>query len=208
MPFDWPEIRRDAPHPKRRGKLHEPRVVKRFLAQLEGEARDEAELAVLIGLRASELRSAKAGWLERGPAGRVLHVQPDGTKGRRDRWIGLVPQAARILTRLAKGKLPDEPLLSDVDHRRARQYACKRILYPIEITLRDLRHCFMTWGLQGSGDAAATQAAAGHRDLRTTQLYQHTTHERARRVSQAAAKALKGGTRQGAQKRKSRQRVA
>ena len=71
----------------------------------------------------------------------------------------------------------DAPLFA-TNHRKAFDAARKTIGYRKTITLRDLRHCHATWAAQGTGDAAAAQAALGHTDLRTTQRYLSTTIQR------------------------------
>jgi integrase len=58
------------------------------------------------------------------------------------------------------------------------------------ITLRDLRHCYATYSAQGTGDAAATQAALGHTELATTQRYLTATLSRTAGESVAVANAM------------------
>lgn len=195
---DWPMIRNDPPKAKQRGKLHPPQIVTQWLEALGAEpkskaARYQAELALLTGLRAQELRRITPRWvvlarsdLEAVPA--YLHLPAEATKTRRPRPIGLVPRALELLLEMSQGKGPAEPLLPGV-HLKAFRHACQRIGYDQSITLRDLRHTYATWAGQG-GDIRAVQAALGHTDLRTTERYLHSTVERTAATSVAVAQQL------------------
>jgi hypothetical protein len=81
-----------------------------------------------------------------------------------------------------------------------RRWSAKQGISPA-VTLRDLRHTYSTLGLQGSNDAAAVQAAMGHSDLRTTQLYQSSTVARVAKVGVAVAASVFGKPKAGRAKR-------
>ncbi len=98
-------------------------------------------------------------------------ARPLATKTRRERVVALDRAGGHL----------DVPLFAS-DHKRAFRNAATRAGIA-RITLRDLRHCHATWAAQGTGDAAAAQAALGHADLRTTQRYLTATLAR---VSSAA----------------------
>ena len=127
------------------------------------------------------------------PVPALLTVPDEAAKTRTGRVIGITPSALEIIEHLSEGKPPDEPLCPAI-HNRAFKTAAKRIGYHQVITLRDLRHCHESWGAFGTGDAAAAMSAAGHSDLRTTQLYLHSNLDRTTSMAVAAEAALKGHT--------------
>ncbi len=189
---EWPKVRHDPKDKAQAGKLHPAERVMEWLAALgdedqAGPAREQAELVLRTGLRAEEVRRLCLGWVEVAPpdAGvpALLRVPAEATKTRRERVVGLTEDALVVLD-AASGRVGghlDVPLFPS-DHKRAFRNAASRIGSP-RITLRDLRHCHATWAAQGTGDAAAAQAALGHADLRTTQRYLTAT---VARVSSAA----------------------
>ncbi len=195
---DWPTIRNDPPNARQRGKLHPPDVIAQWLAALEAEpkgwaARRQAEVALLTGLRAHELRRLTWRWVvlartDSEPVPAYLHLPAEATKTRQPRPIGLVPRALELLRELAQGKGPDEPLLPGV-YAKAFRHACVRMGYDQVITLRDLRHVHGTWG-SCTGDVRAVQAALGHADLHTTARYLHATVGRTAAISVAVAEEL------------------
>ena len=197
LPEEWPTIRRDTPDRKKRGKLHPMPVIHGWLAQLELESPEawrQAEVAVRTGLRAEELRALTWEWVESAPEGAgvpaMLRVPAEAAKTRRERVVGLTPTALRVLNQAlqAMGEW-SKPLLAG-DFRKRFKNARKTIGYEHTITLRDLRHCHATWSAQGTGDAAATQAALGHTDLRTTQRYLSATLARTASAASAVESAL------------------
>jgi len=193
---DWPMIRSDPPRAKQRGKLHPPEIIAQWLDALEAEpksraARCQAELALLTGLRAQELRRLTPRWIvlarsDRDPVPAYLHLPAEATKTRRPRPIGLVPRALEILRELSRGKEADEPLVPGL-HIKAFRNACRRIGYDQSITLRDLRHTYATWAGQG-GDIRAVQAALGHSDHRALPPLHRRAHGRHLGRSGAAAR--------------------
>ena len=196
----WPEIKSDPKHKGQRGKLHPPEIINKWLEEIERDARaigarDQAELVLLTGLRADEVRKLASDWVQAAPPGlpvpALLTVPEEAAKTGTERVIGLTPRSVEIIERLANGKAPDEPLCPE-NHSSAFRTASKRIGYHQSITLRDLRHCYETWGAYGTGDAVAAMRAAGHSDLRTTELYLHSTLSRTTAMS-VAAEAARGG---------------
>ena len=185
LPVEWPEVRSDPPRKWQRGKLHPPEVVQRWLEALAAahpDAHRQAQVALRTGLRAEELRALTWEWVEQAPAAAgvpaLLRVPAEAAKTRRERIVGL---PAACLAHLSAAhdtqNAWDAPLFA-TNHRKAFDAARKTIGYRKTITLRDLRHCHATWAAQGTGDAAAAQAALGHTDLRTTQRYLSTTISR------------------------------
>lgn len=178
MIMDWPKVRRDAPDPKQKGKLHPPAIIGAWLAQLEGDAKDEAELAMLTSLRAKELKRITAQWVEPAPDGSlvpaVLRLPGAQTKSRKERAVPLVQRALEIIRRraeaLPEGAPPDMPLLYQGSHKRAYRTAARKIGYAGRITLRDLRHTFATLAARGVG-VDAVRDIYGHTDLAVTSRY-------------------------------------
>lgn len=188
---DWPRLR-SAPKGRSAGKSHEPEVVRRWLAGLRQNARDEALLVALTGLRSAEVKRICVAWVRPAPPGMgvpaLLEVPAAGAKTRKPRVIGLPAPAVEILERRAVAR--DVPVLPQSDFKKHRAAVARRIGYSATITLRDLRHCHLTWGLEVTGDARATLEAAGHTDLRTTERYLHTTLTRTAGVAHAVAGVL------------------
>jgi len=136
-------------------------------------------------------RLAGGAGLGRGGSGRRKgrSHRPGRRAGSLDRPLGcrrrpahLLPpvRAARALELLEQApatREPGAPLFPE-SHLRAHRRAARKLGIAQRITLRDLRHCHATWSAQGTGDAAAAQAALGHTDLRTPQRYLSTTFAR------------------------------
>ncbi len=197
LPEDWPTIRQDPPNRKQRGQVHPIDVISQWLTELRRTALPawrQADVAIRTGLRAEELRAVTWEWVEAAPDGSgvpaVLRIPAESAKTRRERIVGLTPGVLKHLNDArAEVNSWTVPLLPG-NHRRAFKAATDAIGHPQTITLRDLRHCHATWSAQGTGDAAATQAALGHTDLRTTQRYLSTTITRTASAAVAVGEAL------------------
>jgi len=206
LPDEWPKLRRDPPNERQRGKLHPVAVMMAWLGHLKRHAPEawrQASTAVRTGLRAEELRKVRWDWVEEAPAGsgvpKLLRVPAWAAKNRRERAIGLTPEVEAFLrTARAQDGLSDETPLLPGQHRKAFAAAAKAVGHSKSITLRDLRHCHATWAAQGTGDAAAAQAALGHTDLRTTQRYLSSTLARTASAAVAVGKQLDRGREMGA----------
>jgi integrase len=197
IPSEWPKIRRDPPNEKRRGHLHDVEVLRKYIAALPVEPRAQVVVALLTGLRAAELRRLTWAWVEEAPAGvgvpALLRVPAAGSKTKTERVVALPGPALEALQAIHErvDQEDEEPLpLLASDWRKQYAKASAAIKYKRPITLRDLRHCYGTIGLQATGDAAAAQAALGHTQLAVTQRYQTATLRRAASVGVAVADAL------------------
>jgi integrase len=195
---DAPRIKSDPPLASQRGQLHPPAILAAFVKALHPDARDEVELALRTGLRAAELKRLRAEWVEPAPTGAstrfLLRVPAQDAKSRRERVLGLTDAAAAIIRRRLDAH-PDSPfVLFQGSHRSAYRLAAKAIGYDRRIKLRDLRHTFATYALAGTSDPWAALESLGHRDLRTTSMYQHTTEARAAATAAAAEKLLEAVT--------------
>lgn len=199
----WPKVRTKGEEPRawQKGKLHEPDVIRRWLAAMREEpqardAADQAEVVILTAMRAEEAQKVCWSWVERAPEGSdpdvaaILRIPMGAAKNRRERPVGVPHAALAILARAAGGRGPDEPLWPG-DHKRARRAAQERIGYPRRITLRDLRHSHATWAGE-KGDLPGLQGAMGHTDARTTSRYLTATTKRAALCSAIAARAMEG----------------
>ncbi len=196
LPTQWPKLRADPPRQWQRGKLHPPEVIQAWLARLAEqcpEAHRQAQVGLRTGLRAEELRALTWDWVESAPAGTgvpaLLRVPAEAAKTRRERVLGLTPECLGWIEDARDTGSWDAPLFA-IDHRKSFSSARKAIGYKKTITLRDLRHCHATWATQGTGDAAAAQAALGHSDLRTTQRYLTATVARTAGAAVAVADRL------------------
>jgi integrase len=194
---EGPIVRSDPPRKGSKGKLVRVSDLTRWLDALEDEpkareARLQAELVLRTGLRSMEARRLCWSWVEPAPDGvdasALLRVPAEAAKNRRERVLGLTPEALAIVETARQGQGWDEPLLPG-SHVHAYQSASRKIGHR-SITLRDLRHCHATWAAQGTGDAAAAQAALGHSDLRTTQRYLTATVERVAGAAKAVGAML------------------
>ena len=81
-------------------------------------------------------------------------------------------------------------MFSDKNHGPERKAASKRAGSETTITLRDCRHTYATIGLQHTSDPTATMRALGHKDLRTTELYQSSTVDRTAAVGAGPAEMI------------------
>ena len=135
-------------------------------------------------------------WVEDAPEGagvtKLMRVPAWATKNHRERMIGLTDEVVQDLwAAMREAELSDdEPLIPGL-HRKVFVLSAKAVGYGKVITLRDLRHCHVTWSAQGTGDAAAAQAALGHTDLRTTQRYLSSTIARTASAAVAVGDALR-----------------
>ena len=177
VPQSWPRMRRDNKSTKRKGRLHPPAVLAAWLAELPKDARDEAELAILTGLRARELKRMVARWVEPAPPELqaigipvVLRVPAGAAKDRDERVLPMVPRALEIIRRRAREADLSAPLLHQGSHKTAYRLARKRIGYRTPISLRDLRHTWGTLANRAVGIDAARDGL-GHANLATTNRY-------------------------------------
>lgn len=189
---DWPTIRSDPPSDKR-GHLIPIPILAQWLALLpDNGARAQAEFVLRTGLRAAEVRRVRASWVESAPAGSlvpaVLRLPAWATKSRAERIVGLTQPALDLVRSAPRGE-QDSPLWPGT-HQKATRSASEALGVPT-ISLRDLRHTHATLAAQGTGDAAAAQAALGHTELATTQRYLSSTIERTTGAAVAVDQAIR-----------------
>ena len=128
----------------------------------------------------------------------LLRVPAWAAKNRKERVVGLTPEALSVLDvawtalQVRNREATRTTRLFPSMHKRAFDRARRATGYTESITLRDLRHCHATYATQGTGDAAAAQAALGHADLRTTQRYLTATLSRAAGAAAAVGDLLAG----------------
>lgn len=198
MPAEWPKVKRDPPREWQRGHLHEPEKVSAFLERLPPAARAQMTVAALTGLRAHELRRLSWSWVEKPPHGvevpAILRVPISGAKTRTERLVALPLPALQALQDarqavMAVDKAGAMPLMPG-QYKKTYDRVAHELGYVKNITLRDVRHCYGTLALQHGGDAAATQAAMGHKQLATTQRYQTSTIRRTVEAGLAVAEAI------------------
>lgn len=200
---EFPTVRSDPRRKDKAGKLHPEEIIVAWLARLAAtpnakEAWLQAWVLISTGLRVSEVRRLDSTWLEpasaavreKEPSIRGFLQLPDhATKTRKERVVGITGDVWDALMGLVREKGTGTPLLPS-DHKRQFRSAREAIDYPIQITPRDLRHCYGTLATHGTGDLVATQAALGHADPRTTQRYLSSTQARTGRASVAVQEAL------------------
>ena len=195
---ELPKVRRDPKRASHAGKLVDRELLLKWLAALEADPRaigaaDQARLVLLTGLRKEEARRLCWSWVLPAFPGMavaaLLKLPEEGTKTREERVIGLVPEAFRLI-QAAHIRHGDAPLFPG-DHTGAFQTAARRLGLS-GLTLRDLRHTHATWAAYGTGDAVAAQAALGHSDLATTQIYLSSTLNRTAGAAVAVEAMLSG----------------
>lgn len=190
LPSGWPEVARQSTG-RGKGRLIPTAVLVAWLSELQGDAYDEAFVVVLTGLRAWEIRRLEWAWVERAPDGAPtpwqIRLPAPGTKGRRERLVGLPIEGFEVLERRAHAR-PKGPLFEG-DHKTARRLAATRVKWPRGISLRDLRHTHASLAVLGT-DPRSVQAALGHGRLETTERY--LTATRASAASACVSKAIRG----------------
>jgi integrase len=153
-----------APPPREKGasKMHPLPIIQKWLAALPTPAAVEAELALLTGLRASELQRLDVATMveqQPGSADAMLHLSAAATKTGRPRRVGLPPRALELVQQYVPG-----------NYYRDRIRAQKAIGYDKTITLRDLRAMHITMALEKM-PLAAVRDSVGHTSIATTNLY-------------------------------------
>jgi integrase len=158
----------------------------------EHEAADLSQVALLTGLRSTELRRVRMEWVREAPAGYatpfVLDLPAHAAKTRRARTVGVSALCRALLARNAEGG--GETVFSDRDYTRVYQRAARACGLEQSPHLRTMRHAFGTTGARDTGDVKATSAALGHGDVKTTALYLHAADEHAVAVAGAVDAAL------------------
>lgn len=174
IPDTWPKLAKEEPNHAQEGHLISRTTLLAWLGLLRGQARDMALLALLTGLRKGELYRLDPAWIEptgisRLPA--MLRLPAWATKGRRQRDVGLVPEAL-VIARFA-------PFHSE--HKTAYENASKT-LGGRSIHLRDMRHTFSTIAAQKSKDALGVAMVMGHAADLMTLRYQSMDPQRAAKI--------------------------
>jgi integrase len=203
IPHPWPTIKRDPPDPKRSGKYRDPEIVRKFLALLDQDARDEVVIVAMTGVRWAELKRLEYDWVEPAPKGwaspALIRLPESATKTRTTRVVGLPPPALAIIERRkadARKAAEDDgrpmsPLVfTSTDYRKQRETARHTMGLDSNITLRDMRHTFASLALQRTGDPTAVLKAMGHADLRMTERYLSSPLERTAALGAAVSVAL------------------
>jgi site-specific recombinase XerD len=197
LPDEWPKVRRDPKDQRKSGKHWPPELVREYLMALHQEARDEAIVAALTQLRAAELKRLRFDAIRRAPPGAdtnwIIELQDSATKMRDARIVGLCETAHAIIERRRQEDPHAELVFVSANFKKARRETSKRLGFSCTLTLRDLRHTFLTEGLRLTADATAVMRVAGHKDLRTTEKYMSSTIARATSVAAAAERALDPG---------------
>ena len=163
-------------------------------------ARDHAmiRLAVSTGLRVAELVGLDIGmvWTRSGEPRQLLDLPASIAKGRRSRVIPLCGRARQAVIDLvtflqARGfsTAPSSPLLCDRRHRRLPVREVQRLLQSlrdstdldVRATPHTLRHLCATQAA-GRAPVHTVRALLGHRDLKSTQIYLHSSVDDLRRA--------------------------
>lgn len=161
---------------------------------------DIVQLIVTTGIRVLELSRTTLADVERGR----LYVRKAKDRSH-PRAVDIGPDLAPVIARLEAGARQglskttpraEIPLLPNAARRV--NYACRRwmkILGEPRLSGRALRHSFVTAVLSTGGTSLDAMAAAGHRNLRTTDRYVHALSSRPqeRRAAVAAAFGLSAG---------------
>lgn len=217
IPEDWPKLLRDPKDKRRAGKYWAPEIRRTWMQALHQDARDEAVMVMVTGLRATEVKRIQFSWAEPAPPGfetpYILRVPDWAAKKRRERMLGLPEIGFEIMRRRFEADPNAEFVMSQGNFERHRAEVSQLILggkkkpprrkkgegrstdyakgTQYNITLRDLRHSYLSDALAESADATAVMRAAGHHDLRTTEIYMSSTEERIARAGARAVQLLR-----------------
>jgi integrase/recombinase XerD len=165
----------------------------------ESGSRDESLMCLLLlnGLRASEVSGLTVGDVDQTRGHRVLTVLRKGAKLRR---AALAPRTARALdAHLAERgtQRDDAPLLSTFDGGQLSRHGVARATQRLahraglgRLNPHELRHAFITLGLDAGVTLRDLQEAAGHSDPKTTIAYDRGRHALDRHPTYALAQYL------------------
>lgn len=177
---DWPRIGHDQKDERRAGKLHDPAVLQAVLAECDQDLRERIEFDARTGLRKHELLRLEYSWVEHPPQGlgmpAMLVVPAASAKTKKPRLIPLSPEALAILDtrhhRLGGARV----FVGDRKKALYRAIAAAKKKHGDmpNITLRDMRHAFLTAGEFATKDRKAAADVAGHARLKTTEIYLHS----------------------------------
>lgn len=212
VPLDeWPVIGHDPKDERRAGKLHDHNVLRAVLAECDQDLRERIEFSARTGLRKHELLRMEYSWIERPPKGyalpAMLAIPATGSKTGRPRLVPLPRQALAILKRRHAASA-QKRLVFPGDRKKlfyraidaAREKAAKRLGkqgaieagYFVNVTLRDMRHAYLTAGEHATKDRKAAADVAGHARLKTTEIYLHSDLDRLAAFASAAGGWFKG----------------
>lgn len=194
MPDRWPKVKRNPKHQRKAGKHWEPELVREWLMMQHQDARDEAIVAAVTQLRSAEVRRLLSSTLRRAPRGSqtpwLAEIGESATKTREARIVGVPEIAYQIIRRRMAAQPGVDHVFAQADFKKHRARISRDLKFTCNLTLRDLRHTFASEALRLTGDATAVMRAQGHKDLRTTEKYQHSTVLRTTAVAAAAADVL------------------
>lgn len=174
---DWPEIRSDAPHPTRRGRLIPVRHLYAILQALPADLRDEIVFDALTGLRRAELGRVRPSWLRATDDCDYLEVPAEAAKDREMRIMPLRGVAWQVFQGRAREAVGDALLFPRRDRRKTILRACGAAGVPGHITYRDVRTTFANIAKRNSSGVQARDLL-GHADERTTNIYMRSeAHE-------------------------------
>jgi hypothetical protein len=175
----------------RAGKYHPARRIYAFVELCSSqEAKDRALFIAMTGLRFEELarlgrHEVKRTKKHKGVAA-FLILPPGATKGKRERIIGLTPDALAIYRR-------NRPFASKAN-RTAWRTASRKLGLPSPIHARDLRTSFASGLILGGASETHRDMVMGHWKGISSR-YQKAARVAAARVARAVARWLAGGRR-------------
>jgi integrase len=173
----WPSVGARPKNPDRLG-VYSPAQIDALLAHFKFlEFGPSLHFLVFTGARRSELWAAKV----MDVSGGVVTLRSEKTvrdPSTQFRAVPIHPTLAPILAERTVGRKPGDPLFPELARHSLNwpavqlQNACKELGIPYR-RAHGLRHTFISGLLKGGADLRQVMAAAGHRDIQTTQGYLH-----------------------------------
>lgn len=180
--IEWSRVKAHENASKQRNLYLDLKQRRALLKAAKGAIRNLIEASMLTGARAGELTSAARKQFDDRSA--VLDV--DGKTGPRS--IPLSAPAAKLFTRLAKGKLPDARLLTRDDGKpwahsdwdELVRTAAEKAKLPAGVCLYTLRHSFITQALQDGLPVSDVGKYVGTSAQMIEKNYHHLIHSHVR----------------------------
>lgn len=147
----------------------------------EGWLREMVVLAVLTGMRRSELLNLK--WQHIDMERRLIQIYSDSTFKTKQGKRRVIPlnDTATYLLKSRQGKSPSEYVFTISDHpirkdhvtRKFKSYVRAAKLKDVRLHFHSTRHTFASWLVQDGASLYEVQKLLGHSSSRVTEVYSH-----------------------------------
>jgi integrase len=195
----WPKLGKGEPDEKLRGRSVPVDVLYEFLELLAPDVRALYGVAAYTGWRRGTLEKITLEMFRETTSGVFAQLPAGVMKGRKAEYLPVPPEAWEIIRVRGPGLIfpPRNNLRRTIVGavRRLNISRQARGLTPYDddtITLRDIRTTYENMLLESGADPTTIQALMGHKDLRTTAIYQRARLERLTETASTIGKALPG----------------